>query len=62
MDNFFGLIDPDLRPPMAQVHFPSTENINDYGKMLEDVGGRRRLLRRHRLVRPHRVLGSGPRL
>jgi len=37
-DTFFGLIDPDLRPPMAQVHFPSSENINDYGKMLEDLG------------------------
>ena len=23
---------------MAQVHFPSSENINDYGKMLEDLG------------------------
>ena len=38
MDTFFGLIDSDLRPPMAQVHFPSSENINDYGKMLETWG------------------------
>ena len=38
MDTFFGLIDPDLRPPMTQVHFPSSENINDYGKMLADLG------------------------
>ena len=39
MESFFGKIDPDLRPPMAQIHFPSDKNINDYGKMLEDMGG-----------------------
>ena len=39
MDNFFLRIDPDLRPPLEQIHFPSTATVNDYGKMLEDVGG-----------------------
>ena len=32
-------IDEDLRPPESQVHGPTDENLNDYGKMLEDVGG-----------------------
>ena len=39
MESFFGKIDPDLRPPMAQIHFPSDKNINDYGKMIADMGG-----------------------
>jgi glucosamine-6-phosphate deaminase len=39
MDSFFGKIDPALRPPMSQVHFPSDKNIADYGKMLADMGG-----------------------
>ena len=38
-DNFFNLIDKELRPPRKQIHFPTTENINDYGKMIEDTGG-----------------------
>jgi glucosamine-6-phosphate deaminase len=38
MEAFFGLIDPDLRPPMEQVHFPSSGNIASYGRMLEDLG------------------------
>ncbi len=38
-DNFFNLIDKGLRPPTKQIHFPTTENINDYGKMIEDTGG-----------------------
>lgn len=36
---FFGQIDPDLRPPVAQIHFPSTANIADYGRQIEDLGG-----------------------
>jgi 6-phosphogluconolactonase/glucosamine-6-phosphate isomerase/deaminase len=32
-------IDEDLRPPENQVHGPTTENLKDYGKLLEDVGG-----------------------
>jgi len=38
-DTFFGRIEKNLRPPENQIHFPSTRNINDYGKMIEDVGG-----------------------
>ena len=32
-------IDEDLRPPEKQICGPTTENINDYGKMIEDMGG-----------------------
>ena len=39
LDQFFMKIDPDLRPPMHQMHFPNTKNINDYGKMITDLGG-----------------------
>lgn len=39
MEQFFLKIDPDLRPPLEQVHFPSTATIADYGKMIDDLGG-----------------------
>lgn len=39
VENFFSLIDKDLRIPENQIHFPSHKNIKDYGKMIEDVGG-----------------------
>ena len=39
MQNFFGLIDQDLRPPENQIHFPTSDNVASYGKMIEDVGG-----------------------
>jgi glucosamine-6-phosphate deaminase len=39
LDSFFGKIDADLRPPLAQIHFPSDKNIGDYGKMIADMGG-----------------------
>ncbi len=39
LESFFMRIDSKLRPPMQQVHFPSTKTINDYGKMIEDLGG-----------------------
>ena len=38
-ENFYGLIDPKLAPPENQRHFPTTKNINDYGKMIADLGG-----------------------
>lgn len=38
-EGFFDLIDPDLRPPENQVRFPTTDVIDDYGKMMEDLGG-----------------------
>jgi glucosamine-6-phosphate deaminase len=38
VQNFFSLIDKDLRMPENQLHFPSNKNIEDYGKMIEDAG------------------------
>lgn len=37
--NFYYAIDEDLRPPKNQFIGPTSENINDYGKMIEDMGG-----------------------
>jgi glucosamine-6-phosphate deaminase len=37
--NFYRRLDPKLAPPEKQRHFPSHLNINDYGKMIEDLGG-----------------------
>ena len=39
MEQFWGLIDEELRPPLEQIHFPTTEVLADYGKMIEDLGG-----------------------
>jgi len=39
MEQFFLKIDPDLRPPLDQIHFPTRRNLNDYGKLIEDLGG-----------------------
>lgn len=36
---FIKEIDEELRPPANQVNGPTTENINDYGKMIADLGG-----------------------
>jgi glucosamine-6-phosphate deaminase len=38
-ERFFDLVDPDLRPPAEQIHFPTTEAIGDYSKRIEDLGG-----------------------
>jgi glucosamine-6-phosphate deaminase len=38
-ERFFALIDPDLRPPDEQIHFPTSEAIGDYSARLEDLGG-----------------------
>lgn len=37
--DLFGRIDRKLRIPESQIHFPSTENVGCYSKMLEDLGG-----------------------
>jgi glucosamine-6-phosphate deaminase len=37
--DLFDRIDPALRMPDSQIHFPSTKNVNDYSSMLEDLGG-----------------------
>ncbi|MGC8971329.1 MAG: hypothetical protein ACP5K2_03900 [bacterium] len=39
MENFWGLVDEKLRPPMTQIHFPTSDVLKDYGKMIEDLGG-----------------------
>ncbi len=38
-DDLFSRIDPKLAIPQKQIHFPGKDNIDDYGKMLEDLGG-----------------------
>lgn len=35
---FWGKIREDLRMPLSQVHYPTTENIKDYSKMIADCG------------------------
>jgi len=39
MENFWGIIDEELRPPVSQIHFPTSKVLKDYGKMIEDLGG-----------------------
>ena len=39
LEQFFLRIDPGLRPPLEQIHFPDTLNIGDYGEMISDLGG-----------------------
>ena len=39
MEQFFLLIDEELRPPQNQIHFPTKEVLPDYAKMIEDLGG-----------------------
>lgn len=36
---FYGKIDPELRMPLSQIHYPTTENIGCYSRMLEEDGG-----------------------
>jgi glucosamine-6-phosphate deaminase len=38
-DNFFNLIDPELRPPLKQIHFPTKEVIGHYGELMQEAGG-----------------------
>lgn len=38
-NDLFSRIDPKLRMPEKQIHFPSTKNVNHYSRMLEDLGG-----------------------
>ena len=37
--NCFDLIDPELRPPAEQIHFPTTEAIDGYSDAIEELGG-----------------------
>ena len=36
---FFNLVDAELRPPQAQIHFPTTDAIADYSERIEALGG-----------------------
>src|SRR5207245_1313782 len=38
-ERFFDFIDPDLRPTPANIHFPSTENIERYSDRIAESGG-----------------------
>ena len=38
-DVFFDRIDVDLRPPLDQIHFPTTRNIEGYGEQIAELGG-----------------------
>jgi hypothetical protein len=38
-ERFFGLIDPELRPPETQTHFPTDAAIDDYSARLDELGG-----------------------
>ena len=38
-EGFFALVDPELRPPEAQIHFPTTDAIGDYSARIEALGG-----------------------
>ena len=39
LDRFFGPLDPELRPPESQIHFPTTDALADYSARIEDLGG-----------------------
>jgi glucosamine-6-phosphate deaminase len=38
-EGFFGLVDPELRPPEEQIHFPTSDAIADYSARIEALGG-----------------------
>ncbi len=39
LERFFALVDPALRPPETNIHFPTAEAIHDYSARIEDLGG-----------------------
>ncbi len=39
IESFFWKVDESLRPPLSQIHFPTKNNLQAYGKMIEDSGG-----------------------
>ncbi|MCL2477984.1 MAG: hypothetical protein FWF22_00680 [Treponema sp.] len=38
MKYFYGQIDPELRPPLKNIHYPSNENIDHYSDLIEEIG------------------------
>jgi len=39
MEKFWLAIAEDLRPPISQIHFPTTDALPRYGEMIEEMGG-----------------------
>jgi glucosamine-6-phosphate deaminase len=39
LEGFFALVDPELRPPEDQIHFPTSDAITDYSARIEAAGG-----------------------
>jgi len=39
LNNFYTKIDEDLRPPRDHIQGINNKNLNDYGKMIADLGG-----------------------
>ena len=37
-ENLFERINPELRPKQQNIHFPNSDNVNDYSKLIEDEG------------------------
>src|SRR5262249_11108926 len=38
-ESFFSRIDPGLRPPESQIHFPTTDKISGYADEIAEAGG-----------------------
>ena len=38
MKYFYSEIDPDLRPPLENIHYPTNENIDHYSDLIEETG------------------------
>ncbi|MFO7946820.1 MAG: hypothetical protein R6V19_08390 [Armatimonadota bacterium] len=38
-ENLFGRIDEDLRPKEENMHFPDSDNVDDYSDMIAEAGG-----------------------
>lgn len=38
-ENFFDRIDPELRPPLSQIHFPTSDALPGYSDAVADLGG-----------------------
>jgi len=35
---FYSQIDPELRPPLENIHYPTNKNIDHYSDLIEDIG------------------------
>jgi glucosamine-6-phosphate deaminase len=38
-DNFFNLIDQELRPPSGHIHFPTNDVLDHYSDLMQEAGG-----------------------